>query len=99
MSLINEALIKHIPDAYIMKIGRFVFQVVVFAQLSLFSLNSFSQGQGVTLVHVNDWGSGFIAQFQYVITDDDVALDNVRDWRWEANYQGAASLSLSLIHI
>ena len=76
-----------------MKIGRFVFQVVVFAQLSLFSLNSFSQGQGVTLVHVNDWGSGFIAQFQYVITDDDVALDNVRDWRWEANYQGAASLS------
>ena len=91
-----------------MNFYRLGFRVFVLILLCLITRVGYSQSLAITLVDVNDWGSGFIARFQYVISDDDVALDQVRDWRLELNYQGSATLTnawvegysgLSLIHI
>ena len=76
-----------------MNIYRLGFRVFVLILLCLITRVGYSQSLAITLVDVNDWGSGFIARFQYVISDDDVALDQVRDWRLELNYQGSATLT------
>lgn len=55
--------------------------------------HSQSVGDGVSVVSVNDWGSGHIATFQYIISADDLVDGIVRDWRIEVGYGGAGQLT------
>ena len=49
-------------------------------------------GSGIETIKANYWGTGFIATFEYIIGEDDVRDDLVRDWRIEIDYTGDADL-------
>ena len=48
-----------------------------------------SVGDGVQVTNVNDWGSGFIATFEYEVRAEDAPLT---DWTFDLGYSGSAQL-------
>lgn len=67
--------------------------ILLYSLCTMIPASAQSIGEGISEVSVNDWGSGFIATFEYVIAEDDVANDLVRDWRIEVDYSGSAQLN------
>lgn len=57
--------------------------------LTTYSVNAQTVGDGVEMTSLNDWGSGFIATFEYEVQVQDSPLT---DWTFDFGYSGSAQL-------
>ena len=75
-------------------IVRFVSALTVF--FLLFSNSSTAQSNdNFNVAGVNDWGSGFIATFEYLIQPEDTPEGRLTDWAIQIGYTGDAQFNSS----
>ena len=65
------------------------FSLLMLLVFAVLPVRAQSVGDGVQLATINDWGSGFIATFDYEVRAEDSPLT---DWTFDLGYSGPAML-------